>query len=237
MIIRAVFLWENTAVQITEKTPQREPRAAISKSGALNFPSQTTQRHNLPFAFSVSSSLRCPFPATAHVVETRVGAGIWNGTETPAGINPGISMHSRGYQKIKPPVSIHNHRFLKNPPFILHNLGSQKIKYWVLYTTMVLKKSSTRFWYITMVLKCFWKKIKYLPRTARLWQFFHETRRFFEVSEIPKTASKILLILKISKMPGVNGSSDSELFQIPGTGGYYQNKIPALHWSIQAGDL
>jgi hypothetical protein len=59
-LIRAFFLSENTAVQITKKTPQLESPAAISKSGALNFLSQTTQRHKLPFAFSVSSSLRCP---------------------------------------------------------------------------------------------------------------------------------------------------------------------------------
>jgi hypothetical protein len=38
------------------------------------------------------------------------------GTETPAGINPGIKIHSRGYQKIKHPVLIHNHRFLKKTP-------------------------------------------------------------------------------------------------------------------------
>jgi hypothetical protein len=58
-----------------KKTPQRESPAAISKSGALNFPSQTTHRQKLPFAFSVSSSLRCP-ATTAHVFETGVGAGI-----------------------------------------------------------------------------------------------------------------------------------------------------------------
>ncbi len=61
------------------------------------------------------------------------------GTETPTGINPGIKIHSRGYQKIKHPVLIHNHRFNQNPPLF--------------YITLVLKKSNTEFWYITMVLK------------------------------------------------------------------------------------
>jgi hypothetical protein len=87
---------------------------------------------------------RCP--ATAHVVETRVGAGIRNGTETP----PPGGRYQSGYKdssprlsKIKHPVLIHTHRVFKNPPLF--------------YITLVLKKSNTKSWYTTMVLK----KIKY----------------------------------------------------------------------------
>jgi len=50
-------------------------------------------------------------------IRDRSGGGYLKlAPETPAGINPGIKIHSRGYQKIKHPVLIHNHRFLKKPP-------------------------------------------------------------------------------------------------------------------------
>jgi hypothetical protein len=96
-----------------------------------------------------------------------VGAGIWNGTETPP-VSIRASRFIAAVSKKSNTRSWYITTGFYNPPFILYNLGSQKSNTEFWYITMVLKKSSTGFGYITMVHNCFWKSIKYLPRTACL---------------------------------------------------------------------
>jgi hypothetical protein len=46
----------------------------------------------------------------------------------------------------------------------------------------------------------------------------------FEVSEIPRTGSSLLLIF--FQIPKTGGSLILNFFHIPGTGGYHKNQIP-----------
>jgi hypothetical protein len=110
---------------------------------------------------------------------------------------PGIKVDSHGYQKI-------------NCLVIIYNLSYQKIKY---PNTIRIHGSQ------------FFEKNSNIHLTMpSLFRFFRETRRLFEVSEIPKTGSSLLLNFFSNTQN--RRFFESEFFQIPGTGGYHKNQIP-----------